>query len=63
MLSVLTVQGPAERTRAEQERFLSTFLVPALVANPPTTPTPTGRRRASSTGRRRAGSTRAAKKR
>jgi len=58
VLSMLTVQGPAERSPAEQKRFLSTFLVPALVASPHTASTP-----ARSTGRRRAGSTRTAKKR
>lgn len=31
VLSLLTVQGPVERSAAAQKRFLSTFLVPALV--------------------------------
>lgn len=57
VLSVLTVQGPVERGRAEEKRFLSTFLVPALVANLHPTSAP-----ARSTGRRRGGSTPASKK-
>lgn len=34
VLSVLTVQGPVERTTTKQRRFLATFLVPALVGGP-----------------------------
>ena len=50
VLSMLTVQGPVERSTAEQKRFLSTFLVPALVANPhPTAPAPPARQRRSTT--------------
>lgn len=49
VLSMLTVQGPVERKLAEQKRFLMTFLVPALVANPSARATPARRRRASST--------------
>jgi len=46
VLSMLTVQGPVERSRAQQHRFLSTFLVPALVAPTATAPTaPRTRRR------------------
>lgn len=45
VLSMLTVQGPVERSRAQQHRFLSTFLVPALVAPSATTPTPPRTRR------------------
>ncbi|MDA8438037.1 MAG: hypothetical protein M0Z51_04120, partial [Propionibacterium sp.] len=35
MLSMLTVPGPVERDVEEQRRFLSRFLVPALVASAP----------------------------
>jgi AcrR family transcriptional regulator len=46
VLSMLTVQGPSKRRPAEQRRFLSTFLVPALVAQPPSvSPASTTRRR------------------
>ena len=34
ILSLLTVAGPRPRSAAEQYRYLQTFLVPALVANP-----------------------------
>lgn len=34
ILSLLTVTGPRQRSAAEQYRYLQTFLVPALVANP-----------------------------
>jgi AcrR family transcriptional regulator len=34
ILSLLTAPGPVERSRAEQRRFLETFLVPALVERP-----------------------------
>ena len=57
VLSMLTVQGPAERSPAEQERFLSTFLVPGLVATPSTRLAP-----ARSARRRRLGTTRTAEK-
>ena len=43
ILSLLTVQGPVLRTQAEQRRYLRTFLVPALVADPP--PAEAARRR------------------
>lgn len=38
VLSLLTVHGPARRTEAAQRRYLTTFLVPALVGDP--TPSP-----------------------
>lgn len=49
VLSMLTVQGPVERRPAEQRRFLSTFLVPALVPEPQPAapPVPRARRRTS----------------
>ena len=34
VLSLLMVRGPTERRPQEQKRFLTTFLVPALVASP-----------------------------
>jgi AcrR family transcriptional regulator len=42
VLSLLTVQGPTQRKPADQRRFLSTFLVPALVnaADPTAAPAP-----------------------
>lgn len=36
ILSLLTAPGPVERTRADQRRYLRTFLVPALVEQPRT---------------------------
>lgn len=46
VLSLLTVPGPVERSPAEQRRFLTTFLVPALAAEPPpVTAKKPGRRR------------------
>lgn len=53
VLSMLTVQGPVERSTTEHKRFLSTFLMPALVANPATTSAPSRparRRRGTATG-------------
>lgn len=43
VLSLLTVAGPVERGVAEQRRYLTTFLVPAIVAD---APAPAPRRRA-----------------
>lgn len=46
ILSLLTVVGPRQRSEAEQYRFLHTFLVPALLANPtPPEPRRTSRQR------------------
>jgi AcrR family transcriptional regulator len=49
ILSLLTVSGPVARTAADQRRYLRTFLVPALVADPP--PAESSRRRASGAAR------------
>lgn len=52
VLSMLTVQGPVERSRAQQHHFLSTFLVPALVAPTAKAPSaPRVRRRATAAKR------------
>lgn len=46
ILSLLTVNGPRQRSTDEQYRYLQTFLVPALVANPsPPQPSRTSRQR------------------
>lgn len=38
IMSLLTVRGPRARTAAEQRRYLLTFVVPALAADPPPPP-------------------------
>lgn len=44
IMSLLTVRGPRSRSAAEQRRFLLTFVVPGLAADPPA-PLPRGSRR------------------
>lgn len=55
VLSLLTVQGPTVRGREDQWRFLATFLVPALVAQPSVPPAMSVRSRA---GRKRVAASR-----
>lgn len=45
IMSLLTVKGPQVRSGPELHRFLLTFLVPALAADPPALPRPRGARR------------------
>lgn len=53
ILSLLTVAGPRHRTEADQYRFLQTYLVPSLVANPsPPEPRRTSRQRKPAASRR-----------